>query len=243
MTPQQQQQLLLQQQQQQQPPTFGLDDWLRSMMSGGGGGTQQQHRRPRRPLKEVTRTLSCTLADLYEGKTKTVTLTIGNNNNGLGRQQKRRQEQYTIHVKPGWKAGTKIKFPQRGRYVPPITFVVEEAPHATLERRDADLIYRHKVVGSSSDGDVDDTTSGNPRDQKRRGRRKKNPTKEPPQRQSPPKPVRLSIALPDGTVWQRTIPADRVPRIVKAGQSLTVPDLGMPMKGTLERGNLVIEFY
>jgi DnaJ-class molecular chaperone len=51
--------------------------------------------------------------------------------------------------------------------------------------------------------------------------------------------LHLNIMLLDGTKWSRTIPVS----YLRAGQSLTIPDHGMPIKGGPERGNLIIEFY
>jgi DnaJ family protein B protein 4 len=59
---------------------------------------------------------------------------------------------------------------------------------------------------------------------------------EQPSRQTP---LHLDIMLLDGTNWSRTIPVS----YLKAGQSLTIPDHGMPIKGGPARGNLIIEFY
>ena len=200
-------------------PSFTFEDWIRNMMLGGGGGggfdggsTTRQRRPPTppRPLKEVTRTLTCSLADLYTGKTKTVTLQIG----------RRLQQQYTIQLKPGWKAGTKVKFKQRGRSTPPLTFIIEEAKHPTLERRGDDLIYRHKVKSTGTA-------------KKKKKKNGKLVTAD----------VRLSVTLPDGQVWERVVPGERAERLLKPGQSLTIPDMGMPIKDTDERGNLIIEFY
>jgi DnaJ-class molecular chaperone len=59
---------------------------------------------------------------------------------------------------------------------------------------------------------------------------------EQPSRQTP---LHLDIMLLDGTKWSRTIPVS----YLRAGQSLTIPDHGMPIKGGPEQGNLIIEFY
>ena len=251
---------------------FGLDDWIRQMMMGGGGGgrgswggggesTTTTTRRPvATPLKEVTRPLTCTLADLYLGKTKTVTLQVqkrGSRGGDGGGEQV--QQQYTIHLKPGWKAGTKIKFKQRGRDMPPITFVIQEAKHATLERRGNDLVYRHKVVLPKKKRKKTTTTTSESKNnnikKKKRDKKKKktNKTKTVAENDDDDNnnsetiaataDVRLSITLPDGQIWERVVPAERVARLLKPGQSLTVPDMGMPIKDTDERGNLIIDFY
>jgi DnaJ family protein B protein 4 len=59
----------------------------------------------------------------------------------------------TITVKPGWKAGTKIRFAESGNeeikdghvVSSTIVFVVEEKPHPTYKREGDNLIYTVKV--------------------------------------------------------------------------------------------------
>lgn len=56
----------------------------------------------------------------------------------------------TIDVKPGWKKGTKITFPEKGNeqagVVPAdLVFVVDERPHNTFKRDGNDLIVGHKI--------------------------------------------------------------------------------------------------
>lgn len=201
-------------QQQQSSSSFGLDDWLRQMMMGGAATNRNTQRRPgfgtRRPRKRkpVTRPLKVSIADVFLGKTKTVTLSFGRG----------RTETYTVSLKPFWKPGTKITFPQRHtqrRTIPPVTFVLEHIPHSTLERRGDDLVYRHRVVSK-------DTTSSSSSKKKT-------------------KPLRLSIALPDGVVWRRTVPPERAAHFLQPGRTITVPDMGMPTKDG-GRGSLIVEF-
>jgi DnaJ family protein B protein 4 len=60
--------------------------------------------------------------------------------------------------------------------------------------------------------------------------------------ESKKKTLQLTIPLLDGTVWSRIIPGDS--SLLRPGQSLTVTDLGMPIKGnSSSRGNLIIEFF
>lgn len=52
-------------------------------------------------------------------------------------------------IKPGWKAGTKIRFAKAGNEMPggsqDIVFLLEEKPHATFKRDGDDLVYTFKV--------------------------------------------------------------------------------------------------
>ena len=61
-------------------------------------------------------------------------------------EQQQVQKVVTIDVKPGWKAGTKVTFPEEGDeragIVPAdICFVLEEAPHAVFKREGDDLVH------------------------------------------------------------------------------------------------------
>ncbi|GJM94469.1 hypothetical protein PR202_ga11114 [Eleusine coracana subsp. coracana] len=56
----------------------------------------------------------------------------------------------TIDIKPGWKKGTKITFPEKGnerRNVRPsdLVFIVDEREHPKFKRDGNDLIYTHKI--------------------------------------------------------------------------------------------------
>ncbi|XP_048612797.1 dnaJ homolog subfamily B member 1-like, partial [Brassica napus] len=56
-----------------------------------------------------------------------------------------------IEIKPGWKKGTKITFPEKGGNQEPgvtpadLTFVVDEKPHPVYTRDGIDLIVKKKV--------------------------------------------------------------------------------------------------
>ena len=60
------------------------------------------------------------------------------------------EEILTIEVKPGWKKGTKITFPEKGNEQPNViaadlVFVIDEKPHDVFKRDGNDLIVTHKV--------------------------------------------------------------------------------------------------
>lgn len=56
-----------------------------------------------------------------------------------------------IHVKPGWKKGTKITFPEKGNQeelgvIPAdLIFVIDEKPHSIFKRDGNDLIIHKKI--------------------------------------------------------------------------------------------------
>ncbi|KAK4364967.1 hypothetical protein RND71_016325 [Anisodus tanguticus] len=57
----------------------------------------------------------------------------------------------TIDVKPGWKKGTKITFPDKGneqlnKLPADLVFVIDEKPHDVYKRDGNDLIRNHKVT-------------------------------------------------------------------------------------------------
>lgn len=60
------------------------------------------------------------------------------------------EEVLTINIKPGWKKGTKITFPEKGNEKPGIipadlVFVLEEKPHDLFERDGNDLLLSQKI--------------------------------------------------------------------------------------------------
>jgi DnaJ homolog subfamily B member 4 len=107
---------------------------LGSMGGAGGPFSQQQDRSTsnHRKQKSYQRKIRCTLEDLATGKTKKVKVTFGN-----------LEKIYSVPIKPGWKAGTKITYggSQRPGGIPTMVFVVEEVPHKYLKRDGNDLIY------------------------------------------------------------------------------------------------------
>lgn len=134
----------------------------RSSDSGGGGGSGGRHKKKQRQKQkqpgasapppaatsEFTRPLALSLEELYAGATKH--LKVGRRLLS-GRTEEKVLE---IAVLPGWKSGTKIRFPRAGNEVSSnrgetqsqeLVFVVEEKPHARFERSDSDLIIKERV--------------------------------------------------------------------------------------------------
>lgn len=74
----------------------------------------------------------------------------------------------TIDVKPGWKKGTKITFPDKGneqlnQLAADLVFVIDEKPHNIFSRDGNDLIMNHCVTLAEAIGGttVDVTTLDN----------------------------------------------------------------------------------
>ena len=60
------------------------------------------------------------------------------------------EEILTIEIKPGWKKGTKITFPEKGneqRGVIPsdLIFIIDEKPHSVFKRDGNDLVATQKI--------------------------------------------------------------------------------------------------
>lgn len=118
-----------------------LQEMLRKMMGGPNLGGGMPRQKPRPPKQEsYTRNIACTLEELATGSTKRLRVTHPT-------EERVFEEFYTIELKPGWKAGTKIKFPARhDGYFPAMTFVVNEKPHAYLKRQGNDLLYKCEIT-------------------------------------------------------------------------------------------------
>jgi DnaJ family protein B protein 4 len=61
------------------------------------------------------------------------------------------EEILAIEVKPGWKKGTRITFPEKGNGQPNVVpadlvFIIEEKPHDLYKRDGNDLIYTSKIT-------------------------------------------------------------------------------------------------
>lgn len=120
------------------------------MGGGRGSGMSGMGERPRalRKSEPITYDLAVSLDDLYTGKLKKVRITKKVEVNGQIEQRKVDKE---IHIRPGWKDGTKITFEKAGDELPgiqpaDIIFVVRERPHEYFERDGDDLIYNCPIT-------------------------------------------------------------------------------------------------
>ncbi|KAA8525344.1 hypothetical protein F0562_007238 [Nyssa sinensis] len=92
--------------------------------------------------------LPCSLEELYSGSTRKMKIsrTVVDANGWLEPET----EILTIDVKPGWKKGTKITFPDKGneqlnQLPADLVFVIDEKPHNFYKRDGNDLIVNHRV--------------------------------------------------------------------------------------------------
>lgn len=108
---------------------------------GGRSGQMPGLYGQKRPEPDtVVQPLAVLLEDLYAGCTKK--LKIGRKSPS-GRKDSKVIE---IHIKPGWKAGTKINYANEGDWQPEcdarqtLQFVIEEKPHAVFQRDGNNLV-------------------------------------------------------------------------------------------------------
>ncbi|KAF7424120.1 hypothetical protein PC9H_009423 [Pleurotus ostreatus] len=108
----------------------------------GGGMPGARSTRPDAGPSEITRPLKVSLNELYSGITKH--LKVGRRLLDGTTEDKVLE----IAVQPGWKSGTKIRFPRAGNEQPStgegqdLVFVVEEKPHDVFKREGNDLICK-----------------------------------------------------------------------------------------------------
>jgi DnaJ family protein B protein 4 len=121
-----------------------ISQLLRQMMGGTGGRSSSFGRPPSTPSKSYTWPVKCTLEELACGATKKLKMTF-----------KGREKIYTIHVKPGWKQGTKVTFPSEKEIgIPTMVFLVEELSHKYLRREGDDLTYTCWISEEQTHGGI-----------------------------------------------------------------------------------------
>ena len=115
-------------------------------MNGGSGmfgGVSQKRKDP-----AIERDLNLSLEELYHGCTKKLKITRRvMNPDGTSSSQ---DKILTITVKPGWKEGTKITYPEEGDQYPgripaDIIFIVKQKPHPLFKRDGNNLIYNMQI--------------------------------------------------------------------------------------------------
>ncbi|XP_021830217.1 dnaJ homolog subfamily B member 13-like [Prunus avium] len=154
---------------------FGFSSPMGGMgggMGGGGGGAGSGMRGTRsfgglfgddmfssfgdgRPMTQAPRKASpiekrlpCSLEELYKGTTKK--MKISREIADASGKTLPVEEILTIEIKPGWKKGTKITFPEKGNeqgnVIPAdLVFIIDEKPHSTFTRDGNDLVVTQKI--------------------------------------------------------------------------------------------------
>ncbi|KAL9227390.1 hypothetical protein vseg_003081 [Gypsophila vaccaria] len=102
-----------------------------------------------RKAAPVENVLSCTLEDLFTGSKKKMKISKSVSHS-LGKVRTV-EEILIIDIKPGWKKGTKITFPDKGNQEPGVIpsdliFVVDEKPHPVFKRDGNDLILNQEIT-------------------------------------------------------------------------------------------------
>ncbi|KAH6913385.1 hypothetical protein BKA70DRAFT_720823 [Coprinopsis sp. MPI-PUGE-AT-0042] len=171
----------------------------RSSRGGSRPHPTRSNSTPSSPPSEITKPLKVSLKDLYNGTTKH--LKVGRKLlNGTTEDKV-----LEIQIHPGWKSGTKIRFPHAGNEVPPtgeaqdLVFVVEEKPDEVWSRDGNDLIAKVKIPL------VDALTGPSP---------------------SSPNSGKKVVDLLDGRKVQVPVPSG----IIKPGQESIVIGEGMPIR-------------
>ncbi|KAI3726910.1 hypothetical protein L1987_66717 [Smallanthus sonchifolius] len=109
----------------------------------GGEGSSSAKKAP-----AVENFLSCSLLDLYKGAKKKMKIsrTILDSSGYIHTVE----EILTIEIKPGWKKGTKITFPEKGNQEPGVIsadliFIIDEKPHDIFTREGNDLVVNQEI--------------------------------------------------------------------------------------------------
>ncbi|XP_048127043.1 dnaJ homolog subfamily B member 13 isoform X2 [Rhodamnia argentea] len=125
---------------------FGDDVF--SPFGGGGGGGGSMHQAAPRKAPPIENRLPCSLEDLYKGTTKK--MKISREIADMSGRTMQVEEILTIDIKPGWKKGTKITFPEKGNEQPnaipaDLVFIIDENPHSVFTRDGNDLIVTKTI--------------------------------------------------------------------------------------------------
>lgn len=191
--------------------TFGTGS---GRMPGGGMDDDGHAPRPTRsathppPKSETTRPLKLSLEELYGGTTKHMKVSRRKLDGST------EEKVLEIVVRPGWKEGTKIRFPRAGNESTPdgsspdLVFVVEDKPHARFTRSGDDLIAKVElplVEALTNEGGA-----------------------------------KKQLEHLDGRKLQITVP----PGVVRPGQETRISNQGMPVrrKGESGKGDLVVRW-
>lgn len=111
-------------------------------MSGNESENEKKKAEP------VENKLVCSLEELYKGsKRKMKIARLVPDHTGKATTV---DEVLAIDIRPGWKKGTKITFPEKGNQEPGLVpgdliFVIDEKPHSTFKRDGNDLLVNLKV--------------------------------------------------------------------------------------------------
>ncbi|KAF8408041.1 hypothetical protein HHK36_007181 [Tetracentron sinense] len=125
----------------------GSDGGGRSRVFGEGYFRNVGNQPPRK-APAIENKFPCSLEDLYKGSKKK--MKISRTVPDAHGKPRTVEEILAIDIKPGWKKGTKITFPEKGNQEPGIipadlVFVVDEKPHAVYKRDGNDLVVNQRI--------------------------------------------------------------------------------------------------
>ncbi|XP_022030096.1 dnaJ homolog subfamily B member 1 [Helianthus annuus] len=135
----------------------GLYDELSMMKPGSGSGFRFDVEEEMfadeffyvRKAETVESKLSCSLEELYKGSKRKMQISrVVLDHSG---KPVTLEEILPIQIKPGWKKGTKITFPEKGNQEAgaapgDLIFVVDEKPHNTFKRDGNDLVFTKRIT-------------------------------------------------------------------------------------------------
>ncbi|XP_020596712.1 dnaJ homolog subfamily B member 4-like [Phalaenopsis equestris] len=112
------------------------------------GGDRHMNSHGPQKAAPIENRLPCSLEDLYKGTTKK--MKISREISDVSGKTVPVEEILTIDLKPGWKKGTKITFPEKGNEAPhvipaDVVFIIDEKPHSVFMREGNDLITTQKI--------------------------------------------------------------------------------------------------
>ncbi|KAK2460275.1 hypothetical protein APHAL10511_007664 [Amanita phalloides] len=192
----------------------GMPGGMRRGRPGSFGSSQGGHRTQspsKKEQSEITRPLKLSLNELYSGTTKR--LKVGRRLLDGSTEDKVLE----INVFPGWKSGTKVRFPKAGNELAggdsqDLVFVVEDKPHEVFKRDGNDLVATLKIS-------LVEALAGGPGNNR----------------------VTRVLELLDGRRMQVPAPLG----VVKPGMETKISDEGMPVRkegGVRSKGDLIVKW-
>lgn len=127
-------------------PRFSSSMFGDDMFSSFGDGRPMSSGPRKAP--PIEQKLPCSLEEIYKGTTKR--MKISREIYDASGKTMPVEEILTIDIKPGWKKGTKITFPEKGHEQPNVipsdlVFIVDEKPHSVFTRDGNDLVTTQKI--------------------------------------------------------------------------------------------------
>jgi DnaJ family protein B protein 4 len=150
------------------------------------------------------------LEELLKGRVKKITVSADDTTE---------QKTFTVNIEPGFKSGTKIKFPASDDFARPVEFEIEEVPHKHFKR-----LSNKKSTGNKRNGRPGIDLLWKCRLTERQIE----------------KGVTIQVPLIEG----KSLSIESKDYNIFPGARITLPGYGMPInsKDPRKRGNLIVEF-